>query len=83
MNQVERLLAQRDMAQLQVIAGAAGQEAYEAVTTYLKDQLGDVYVWVPVASGEYHVDPETGLDTDFEKDALMAMKNRLANERRA
>lgn len=80
-NQVDRIRAERDLRQIQLLASVGSVEAYKNATDYLKDQAGTIYVWEPEAPAEITLDPETGLDVEFDREGLRALKAGLAAAR--
>lgn len=77
-NQVERLRAEKDQRRLQLLASVTTQDGFKAANDQLKDEIGTVYVWTPKVDTEIRIDPNTGLDPEFDKEGLRALKARLA-----
>ena len=78
-NQVDRLRAESEMRQLQLLASAQSGEGFKASYDHLNNQLGKIYVWDEPISGEIVVDPVTGMDPEFNREGLhaLATKNRI------
>lgn len=81
-NQIDRIRAEKDLRQLQMLGSATSQEAYKAAHDHLRDQAGQVYVWQPVAPKEIKIDPDTGLDPEFDRAGLQALKARHSAPKR-
>jgi hypothetical protein len=76
-NQVDRLRAEEQMLQLQILGSVQSGEGYETALKGLTTQLGQVYVWEPITIPvELKVDPVTGLDPEFDREGLRALKAR-------
>jgi len=78
-NQVERLRAEKDQRQLQLLASVTTQEGFKTANENLKKEIGTVYVWTPKVDTEIKIDPKTGLDPEFDREGLRALKARLAS----
>jgi hypothetical protein len=77
-NQIERLRAEKDQRQLQLLASVTTQDGFKAANENLKQAIGKVYVWTPKVNTEIRIDPKTGLDPEFDREGLRALKARLA-----
>lgn len=80
-NQVDRLRSERDLRQIQLLASVGSAEAYKHASEYLQGQTGKVYVWEMKAPTEIVVDPNTGLDPEFDREGLRALKMKIASAR--
>jgi len=82
-NQIDRLRAKKDLRQLQLLASVTSVESYKAATEFLEKQVGQVYVWKPKnVPPVIQIDPETGLDPEFDREGLRALKRKLAAQAR-
>lgn len=78
-NQIERLRAEKDLRQIQLLASVGSTEAYKTARDYLKDQMGEIYVLEADAPPtEIRIDPETGLDPEFDREGLRALKMKIS-----
>lgn len=74
-NQVDRIRAERDLRQLALMASVTTAEGYSASFEGLTKQQGTIYVWSPVPPpSEIRIDPDTGLDPEFDRAGLQALK---------
>jgi hypothetical protein len=77
LNQVDRLRAEECLMQMQIAAAVGSQKSFETTLTSLQGQIGQIFVWdqaeVPAV---LRVDPDTGLDPEFDREALRALKAR-------
>jgi hypothetical protein len=80
-NMIDRLRAEKDLRQIQLLGSVGSPEAYKAAHDYLKDQVGQVWVLEVEAPTEFKIDPDTGLDPDFDRAGLRAMKMKIAAAR--
>jgi len=80
-NQVERLWAERDLRQAHILAGVGSQKGFEFLTDNLRKELGTVYVWEQQSPGTLVLDPKTGLDTQFDRAGLQALKAKTRKQR--
>jgi hypothetical protein len=79
-NQVDRIRAERDLRQLQMLGSATSLEAYKMANEHLNGQVGQVYVWAPVAPGEIKINPDTGLDAEFDRAGLDMLKAKYGRQ---
>jgi hypothetical protein len=77
-NMIDRLRAEKDLRQIQLFASVGAKEAYEKVFNALNDQAGQVYVLEKEVPAEIRIDPNTGLDSDFDREGLRALKMQIA-----
>lgn len=77
-NQIDRLEANDRLRQLEMLASATAPEAYKAARESYQKTVGQVFVWKPVAPTEIKVDPNTGLDPEFDREGLRALKAKLS-----
>lgn len=77
-NQIDRIEAEARLNQLDMLASATAHDAYKAAHERYKKTVGQVYVWRPVAPVELKVDPDTGLDPEFDREGLRALKAKLS-----
>lgn len=77
-NQLDRIEASDRLNQLELIASTAAQETYKAARDHYTKTVGQVYVWKPKAPVELKVDPGTGLDPEFDREGLRALKAKLS-----
>lgn len=80
-NQVDRLRSEQDLRQIQLLASVGSVEAYKHASEHLKSQTGQVYVWAMKTPTEIVVDPDTGLDPEFNREGLRALKMKIASGR--
>jgi hypothetical protein len=76
-NMIQRLWAERDLRQVQLLAFAGSKDGYEAATKSLIEERGTIYVWETTpAAPVLVVDPKTGLDPAFDRAGLRALKGK-------
>ncbi|OWZ90347.1 hypothetical protein B9J07_27550 [Sinorhizobium sp. LM21] len=81
-NMIERLRAEKDLRQIQLMASVGSPEAYKSAREFLQEQMGQIYVLdAPEAPVEFKVDPKTGLDPEFDREGLRALKMRISSGR--
>lgn len=74
-NQIDRLRAEEDMRQIQLLGASQDSDAFKMALDSLKSEMGQVYIWQPSNSPtEIRIDPTTGLDPEFDREGLMALK---------
>lgn len=73
-NMVERLWAERDLRQVQLMASVGNGESFTAVIENLKKEKGIVFVWEQTAPEVLKLDPKTGLDPAFDRGSLHALR---------
>lgn len=76
--QIERLRAEDDLRHIGVISASANEKLYEKTTENLNKVLGEIYVYEKVIP-EPQVDPETGLDPEFDRAGLQRLRMMLQN----
>ncbi len=77
-NMIERLRAEKDLRQIQLLASVGSPEAYKAARAFLQEQAGQIYVLEgPSAPVEIKIDPQTGLDPEFDREGLRALKMKI------
>lgn len=81
LNQIDRLRAEQGLEQLQIIASAGSVEAYKATTDQLRKEIGQIYVVQPKSPSHIVVDPDEGLDPEFDRAALRRLKAKIASGR--
>lgn len=62
---------------MHMLSAMGSQEGFEKAIEALSDQIGRVYVWEVETPAKVRVDPITGLDPEFDRDALRALKARI------
>lgn len=78
-NMVDRLRAEKDLRQIQLLASVGSEQSFKHAHDYLKDQVGQVYVLeVEPPKQEIKIDPKTGLDPQFDRAGLQALKMKIA-----
>lgn len=75
-NQVDRLRAEQEIRQLQLLGSAQSGDAYKEAIKALKNEMGTVFVWSKNESTEIRIDPKTGLDPEFDRAGLQALKKK-------
>ena len=80
-NQVDRIRAERDLRQLQMLGSVTSLEGYKLATDHLNSQIGQVYVWTPKAPGEIKINPETGLDAELDRAGLNKLKAKYGRKK--
>lgn len=75
-NQIDRLRAEKELRQLQLLASAQSGDAFKATYDHLSNQIGKIYVWDEAVSNEIVINTETGLDPEFDRNGLHALKNK-------
>ena len=73
-NMVERLWAEKDLRQIHLMASVGSEEAFKGTHENLRKEMGTVYVWEEPAVGEIVINPETGLDVEFDRAGLHALR---------
>lgn len=74
-NQVDRIRAEEDMRQLQLLACAQSSEGFESAVESLRTQMGQIYVWKPEpATLEFQIDATTGSDPTFDRAGLQRLR---------
>lgn len=82
-SQIDRLKAEDDLRQLQLLVSVGSVDAYKQALEHLKTEMGEVYVWQPKnVPAEIRIDPDTGLDPEFDREGLRALKRKLVRQAR-
>lgn len=74
---IDRIRAETDLRQLRLLAGVTSSEQFENVTKALQAELGRTFEFDEAAKFEVEIDPNTGLDKNFDREGLQALKNSL------
>lgn len=77
--QIDRIKAEDDLRMVHVIASANTAEAYDAASQHFSKQLGEVFVFEKVIAPK--IDAVTGLDPEFDRAGLHALKATLQAEK--
>lgn len=77
-NMIDRLRAEKDLRQLQLLASVGTKEAYTQTVKTLTEWAGTVYVFEKELPTVVRIDPETGLDPEFDREGLRALKMKIA-----
>ncbi|MGV1754829.1 hypothetical protein [Agrobacterium sp. CG674] len=80
-NQIDRIEAADRLNQMEMLASVTSQEGYKMVSEKLVKTVGQVYVWKPHTPKVLVVDPDTGLDPEFDRAGLQALKARVSSGR--
>lgn len=80
-NMVERLWAERDLRQIQLMAAVGSSEGFKTAIESLQKERGIIYVWEQTAPEVLKLDPKTGLDPEFNRSALHALRRKGAVNR--
>jgi len=72
------LRAEQEIRQLQILACAQSSEGFKSSYDHLVSQMGKVYVWKEPKIGEIVIDPETGLNPEFDREGLRKFKTDLS-----
>lgn len=80
-NMIERLRAEKDLRQIQLLAAVGSQEGYKAMTDRLQEQMGQIFVLEVETPTEFKIDPQTGLDPEFDREGLRALKMKIQSAR--
>jgi hypothetical protein len=73
-NQVDRLRAEQDLRHIQLLGSAEDGEMRQVAMDNLKTELGKVYVWTETEPTEIRIDHTTGLDPEFDREGLNALR---------
>ena len=73
-NQIDRLRAEENLRQLQLLGSTGDGEALKLANESLVDELGQVFVWEDTSPKEVRIAPDTGLDPEFDREGLRALK---------
>lgn len=75
--QVDRLRAEEELRQASILAAITSQEGYEKALENLRGQLGEIAVFEPsVTTLNLDAATDEGLDPEFDRAGLMALKAR-------
>lgn len=77
-NMIDRIRAEKDLRQVQLLGSVTTKEGYTAVFKSLNEQAGQVYVLEKEIPTEIRIDPNTGLDPEFDREGLRALKMKIA-----
>lgn len=78
-NQADRIRAEEDLRQLNLLGSAQSGEAYEKAVEALSQMTGQIYVWKPAEMpSEIRIDPQTGLDPEFDREGLRRLRKMAA-----
>jgi hypothetical protein len=78
-NMIERIRAEKDLRHIQLLASVGSVEGYTAARDFLKEQAGEIYVMEgPTAPVQFKIDPQTGLDPEFDREGLRALKMKIS-----
>lgn len=75
--QLSRLEAQDDLRLMRNAASATSGEAYEAATKHFEGVIGEIYNFDRTEKTVMRIDPETGLDPEFDRAGLHALKEKF------
>lgn len=73
---VERLRAEEDLRQIDLMMSVAGGETVKKQVELLQQEMGIVYEWTKPDPTVLRVDPETGLDPEFDRAGLHSLKGK-------
>lgn len=73
-NQIDRLRAEKELRYLQLLASAQSGDAFKATYDHLTNQVGKIYVWDEAAPEKIIINSDTGLDPEFDREGLHALK---------
>jgi hypothetical protein len=79
--QLDRLNAEEDLRAMHWNTAGKSPDAYEAASKAYQSMIGQIEVWERPRPDEIRIDPQTGLDPEFDREALRAMKRRLQAEK--
>lgn len=77
-NQIDRIEAAGRLNHIEMLASVTSEKTYAAAREDYKSKVGKIFVWTPATPKELVVDPETGLDPEFDRAALRALKAKIA-----
>lgn len=77
-NMIDRLRAEKDLRRIQLMASVGSKEPYEKAFNTLNNQVGQIFVLEQEAPKEIRIDPKTGLDPEFDREGLRALKMKIA-----
>lgn len=78
MNQIDRLRADAALQQIQLMASATSTELYAEQVKALQGQVGQIYIWEKAKTEILLLDPETGLDPEFDRAGLQALRSEMS-----
>lgn len=73
-NSIDRLRAEENLRQLHIMGAAGDGEALGVAAKNLAGELGQVFVWSDAGSKEIRVTTDEGLDPEFDREGLRALK---------
>lgn len=76
-NQIDKLRAEEGYQQLQILAAVSDAETFKLASENLKERMGQIFVWDEPIPSEFAVDPETGLDPEFDREGLQALRQKM------
>ncbi|SCW95661.1 hypothetical protein [Ancylobacter rudongensis] len=82
LSQIDRLRAEDGLEQLALLAAVTNEEGYKSLHGSLGKQIGEIYVYEPIRTGEIQIVggvalTDEGLDPSFDRAGLMALKRRI------
>lgn len=80
-NQVDRIRGERELRQMQLMASVTAADAYKAAHEHLKAEVGQVYIWRPVAPKEIVIDPNMP-DPEFDRAGFNALKAKYGRKKK-
>lgn len=78
--QIDRIQAEEDLRQVQLLGMATSQDGYAAITERLSKQMGEIAVYEPGIT-MLNLDDDQ-LDPEFNREALHALKGRSPSKKR-
>ena len=73
-NQADRLRAEQDLRQLQLLGSAADAEAMKVAVENQQREMGTVYVWLEQTPKEIRIQDTHQQDPEFDREGLRALK---------
>ncbi|NIH77429.1 tetrahydromethanopterin S-methyltransferase subunit G [Ochrobactrum sp. P20RRXII] len=74
---IDRLRAEEDLRQIQVLAAVTSKDSYDSVVERLTKFLGRTVEFDEADKYELVIDPKTGRDVTFDHEGLKALKDSL------
>lgn len=74
---LDRLRAESDLRQIQVLASVTSKELYDSVVKKLTEELGKTVEIDTAEKFKVVIDPNTGTDVNFDREGLKALKDSL------
>lgn len=75
-NQVERHWAEKDLRRVRLMASVGNNESFKLVNENLIKERGQIYVFEQTAPDVLVLDPKTGLDVNFDRAGLHALRGK-------